>query len=281
MPGLASKVEDGGIGFDYRMAMGIPDFWIRYIKEVRLEDWKVGHIYWELTNRRVDEKTVSYAESHDQALVGDKTIIFRLIDSDMYWHMKRGTETLRVNVGVALHKMIRLFTATTINGAYLNFMGNEFGHPEWVDFPREGNGWSHKYARRQWELADNPNYLYHGLGQFDKAMLDMIHSVPGFNETSINRIWDKEGDQVIAYQRDDLIFVFNFNVSESFTDYGILVDSGRYKIILNTDNPAFEGNGLVDEDLLHFSHSAEDGTYGKERLNLYIPACSAFVLKKQ
>lgn len=280
MPGLANKISDGGIGFDYRMAMGIPDFWIKYIKEVSLENWKVGHIYWELTNRRIDERTISYAESHDQALVGDKTIIFRLIDADMYWHMKRGDETLVVSLGVALHKMIRLITATTINGGYLNFMGNEFGHPEWVDFPREGNGWSHKYARRQWELVDNPDFLYHGLGNFDQAMLSLIHSIPQFNLTSNNKIWDKEDDQVLAYQRDNYIFVFNFNISKSFADYGILTDSGKYKIVLNSDNKMFEGNGFIDETLDYFTHPAEDGTFGKEWLKLYLPATTAIVLQK-
>ena len=160
MPGLAAKIEDGGVGFDYRLAMGIPDFWIKYIKEVKDEDWKAGHILFEMTNRREDEKTISYAESHDQALVGDKTIIFRLVDSDMYWHFEHGHSTYMADRGIALHKMIRLVTASTINGGYLNFMGNEFGHPEWIDFPREGNGWSYKYARRQWGLVDNPNYFF-------------------------------------------------------------------------------------------------------------------------
>ncbi|MHB9056589.1 MAG: alpha amylase C-terminal domain-containing protein [Paludibacteraceae bacterium] len=281
MPGLASKVEDGGIGFDYRMAMGIPDFWIKYIKEVKDEDWKVGHIFWELTNRRADENTISYAESHDQALVGDKTIIFRLIDADMYWHMKRGDQNLRVERGVAVHKMIRLITSTTINGGYLNFMGNEFGHPEWVDFPREGNGWSYKYARRQWELVDNPDFLYHGLGEFDRAMLELIHSIPCFNETPLNKLWDNEGDQVLAYQREDLIFVFNFNGTKSFTDYGILVEPGSYKIVLNTDNPEFEGHGLIDESVEHFTLKGLGDMPGKEWVKLYVPARSAFVLKKQ
>jgi 1,4-alpha-glucan branching enzyme len=138
MPGLAAKIDDGGIGFDYRMAMNIPDFWIKIIKEEKDEDWKVGRIFWEMTNHRAEEMTISYAESHDQALVGDKTIIFRLIDADMYWHMRRGDNTLTVDRGVSLHKMIRLVTASTMNGGYLNFMGNEFGHPEWIDFPREG-----------------------------------------------------------------------------------------------------------------------------------------------
>ena len=167
MPGLAARISDGGYGFDYRMAMNIPDFWIKTIKELKDEDWKPSSIFWEVKNRRSDERTISYCESHDQALVGDKTIIFRLIDADMYWHFKKGDETELVHRGIALHKMIRLVTLATINGGYLNFMGNEFGHPEWIDFPRSGNGWSHKYARRQWNLVDNPNLDYHYLGDVD------------------------------------------------------------------------------------------------------------------
>lgn len=163
MPGLAAKFEDGGYGFDYRLAMNIPDYWIKTIKERKDEDWKPSSIFWEVKNRRSDEETISYCESHDQALVGDKTIIFRLIDADMYWHFKHGDENDTVWRGIALHKMIRLVTCAAMNGGYLNFMGNEFGHPEWIDFPREGNGWSYKYARRQWNLVDNPDLDYHSL----------------------------------------------------------------------------------------------------------------------
>jgi 1,4-alpha-glucan branching enzyme len=274
-------VDDGGIGFDYRLAMGIPDFWIKLIKEVKDEDWKVGHIFWELTNRRAGEKTISYAESHDQALVGDKTIIFRLIDAEMYWHMQVGDNTLMVDRGVALHKMIRLVTASTINGGYLNFMGNEFGHPEWIDFPREGNGWSYKYARRQWELVDNKDYLYHSLGLFDQEMMALINSVESFNEQIITQLWDKEGDQVLAYERGDLIFVFNFSGVKSFTDYGILAPHGAYKIILNTDEKRFGGFELIDQSLTYFTVPGEDTPDDKEWLKLYIPARTAFVMKKQ
>ncbi len=281
MPGLASKVEDGGIGFDYRLSMGIPDFWIKYIKEVKDEDWKVGHIFWELTNRREGEKTISYTESHDQALVGDKTIIFRLIDADMYWHMQKGSETLAVERGIALHKMIRLITATTINGGYLNFMGNEFGHPEWIDFPREGNDWSYKYARRQWSLVDNKDYLYHSLNAFDQDMVHFIQKRKEFNKFPICKTWDKEDDQVLAYERDKYIFVFNFNSTKSFTDYGILTQQGSYKIILNTDNKKYSGHGLVDEKIIYKTQPTTDGTYGREWLKLYIPARSAMVLKRQ
>ena len=281
MPGLASKVEDGGIGFDYRMAMGIPDFWIKMIKEVKDEDWRPGHILWELINRRADEKTISYAESHDQALVGDKTIIFRLIDSEMYWHMQRGDNTFMVDRGIALHKMIRLITASTINGGYLNFMGNEFGHPEWIDFPREGNGWSHKYARRQWDLVDNKDLLYNALGEFDQSMIALLKSVPHFNQLNIEKLWDNEGDKVVAYQRGNLIFVFNFNGVKSFSDYGILANKGAYKTIFNTDEGLYGGFDLIDENIVHFTLPEPKDPSGKEWLKLYIPARTAFVLKKQ
>ncbi len=281
MPGLASKVSHGGIGFDYRMAMGIPDFWIKIIKEEKDEDWNVNRIYRELTNRRADEKTISYAESHDQALVGDKTIIFRLIDAEMYWHMMRDNSTLTVDRGVALHKMIRLITVSTINGGYLNFMGNEFGHPEWIDFPREGNDWSHKYARRQWELVDNEQTLYNALGNFDQAMIELINSVPEFNTTFIQQLWAKDDDQVLAFERGNLIFVFNFNGTKSFADYGILANKGNYKIVLNTDAPEYAGFNLIDQSLVYETSTTPKGLLGKEWLKLYIPARTAFVLKKQ
>ena len=295
MPGLARPVKDGGMGFDYRLAMGIPDFWIKYIKEVKDEDWKAGHIFFEMTNRRQDEKTISYAESHDQALVGDKTIIFRLIDSDMYWHFEHGHSTYMVDRGIALHKMIRLITASTANGGYLTFMGNEFGHPEWIDFPREGNGWSYKYARRQWSLVDNPNYYFADLNRFDSAMVHMLrHNLtPVKDKNGIHLPWiytlcDNEGDQVVAYQRGDLVFVFNWNGQRSFADYGILAPEGKYRVLLNTDNPEFAGFGLSDDSIEHFTQhdplfEAPDRYSGEVKgwLRLYLPARSAIVLKKE
>ena len=281
MPGLAAPIEDGGYGFDYRMAMNIPDFWIKIIKERKDEDWKPSEIFWELTNRRKDEKTISYAESHDQALVGDKTIVFRLIDSDMYWHFNRGDETYMVSRGIALHKMIRLMTVATINGGYLNFMGNEFGHPEWIDFPREGNGWSHKYARRQWSLVDNPNYNYTLLGQFDKEMIELVGDVRNFQNRPVQEIWHNDGDQVLAFSRKDLIFVFNFSPNRSFTDYGLLVPEGSYSIVLNTDAERFGGNSFVDESQTHFTmYDRLHARRKKGWLQLYLPARTALVLKK-
>jgi len=281
MPGLAAPIDDGGYGFDYRMAMNIPDYWIKTIKEKIDEDWKPSSMFWEVTNRRADEKTISYAESHDQALVGDKTIIFRLIDADMYWHFQKGDENYTVHRGIALHKMIRLLTASTINGGYLNFMGNEFGHPEWIDFPREGNGWSHKYARRQWDLVDNKNLCYHYLGDFDQAMLSVIKSVKRFQKTKVQEIWHNDGDQILAYKRDDLLFVFNFNPVRSFTDYGFLVPEGSYEVVLNTDSKDFGGNGLNNDSIKHFT--MPDPIYRKQRkgwLQLYVPARSAMVLRR-
>ena len=280
MPGLAYPIKDGGIGFDFRLAMGIPDFWIKMIKEVKDEDWKAGHILYEMTNRRADEKTISYAESHDQALVGDKTIIFRLIDADMYWHMQHGSSTFMVDRGIALHKMIRLITASTINGGYLNFMGNEFGHPEWIDFPREGNGWSYKYARRQWELVDNQDFYYADLNRFDVDMIHLLEQQKRFNHLPIEQLWDKEGDQVVAYKRGKYVFVFNWNGQKSFPDYGFLAPEGEYKVVLNTDAKTYGGFELTDDSVHHFTQA--DPLYqadGKGWLRLYIPARSAMVLE--
>lgn len=127
-----------------------------------------------MTNKRDDEHTISYAESHDQALVGDKTLIFRMVDKEMYTSMSVFEQNMVVDRGIALHKMIRLLTITTAGDGYLNFMGNEWGHPEWIDFPREGNNWSYEHARRQWHLMEDPTLRYHFLNDFDKAMLKLV-----------------------------------------------------------------------------------------------------------
>lgn len=283
MPGLAAPFADGGYGFDYRMAMNIPDYWIKTIKERRDEDWHPSSILWELTNRRADEKTISYCESHDQALVGDKTLIFRLIDADMYWHFQKGDENGAVHRGIALHKMIRLVTASTINGGYLNFMGNEFGHPEWIDFPREGNGWSYKYARRQWNLVDNHNLCYHYLGDFDNDMVHLLRkSMADIRRFPVQEIWHDDGDQILAYMRGPLVFVFNFSPNRSYEGYGFRVPEGEYEVVLNTDAKVYGGNGLADDSVKHLTNF--DPLLARDHkgwLKLYIPARSAVVLKKR
>ena len=282
MPGLAIPFKDGGIGFDYRMAMGIPDYWIKTLKEKKDEDWHPTSIFWELTNRRADEKTISYVESHDQALVGDKTVIFRLIDSKMYWHMMVGDTDADVARGMALHKMIRLVTLSTINGGYLNFMGNEFGHPEWIDFPREGNGWSYKYARRPWDLVDRQDLQYRFLNAFDNAMVELVSHIHNFQAKPIQKLWEKDDDQILAFMRGEYVFVFNFNPFKSFNDYGILAPAGSYTTVLSSDNPDFGGFGNVDESVTHFT--VPDPLYepaGLGRLMLYLPARTAIVLRKR
>lgn len=281
MPGLALKFDDGGIGFDYRMSMGIPDFWIKTIKEKKDEDWHPTAIFWELTNRRADEKTISYAESHDQALVGDKTIIFRLIDKEMYWHMMVDDRNFMVERGMALHKMIRLVTLATINGGYLNFMGNEFGHPEWIDFPREGNGWSYKYARRQWDLVDRKDLKYQFLNAFDNAIIRFVASEYNFQARPIEKIWEKDDDQVLAFMRGDLLFVFNFSPNRSLSDYEIIAPEGEYRTVLNSDSEAFGGFGNIDDTVAHFT--VPDPLYkpaGKGMLKLYLPARTAQVFRR-
>lgn len=280
MPGLAATFKDGGYGFNYRLGMNIPDFWIKTIKEKKDEDWKPSTILWELTNRRKDERSISYCESHDQALVGDKTIIFRLVDADMYWHFKISDRNATVDRGIALHKMIRLITLSTMNGGYLNFMGNEFGHPEWIDFPREGNGWSYKYARRQWNLVDNRDLCFHFLGDFDKAMLKTVKTQPNFRDTPVVEIWHNDGDQVLAFMRGELLFIFNFNPTKSFDSYGFRVPEGEYSVVLNTDNKDFGGYAIADDSVVHPTlFDKELHREGKGWMQIYIPARSAVVLR--
>ncbi|MCM1111414.1 MAG: alpha amylase C-terminal domain-containing protein [Clostridium sp.] len=282
MPGLALPFRDGGIGFDYRMAMGIPDFWIKTIKEKKDEEWHPTAIFWELTNRRADEKTISYVESHDQALVGDKTVIFRLIDDQMYWHMMVSDDNAVVARGMALHKIIRLVTLATINGGYLNFMGNEFGHPEWIDFPREGNGWSYKYARRQWNLVDNPDLKYKFLNAFDNAMIQLVGGIHNFQNLAVDKLWEKDDDQILAFMRGDYVFVFNFSPVNSYSDYGVLAPPGEYSVVLSSDSPAFGGYENIDESVRHLTiHDDLYSPLGREWLKLYLPARTAMVLRKK
>jgi 1,4-alpha-glucan branching enzyme len=279
MPGLAEPLTKGGIGFDFRLAMGIPDYWIKLIKDQSDEDWNVSELFHELTTRRTFEKTIAYSESHDQALVGDKTVIFRLLDKEMYWHMNKDSESMIIERGMALHKMIRLVTFATSGGGYLNFMGNEFGHPEWIDFPREGNNWSYKYARRQWTLLDNPKLRYHLLGDFDHDMLELNNEYKILAEPWCKLILDNTSDQVLCFERGSLLFVFNFNPNQSFTDYGIQVDRGKYKIVLDTDNIKYGGFGNVDHSIAYFTERT-GGMSGPGWLKIYLPSRTALVFNR-
>lgn len=282
LPGLASPAADGGIGFDYRMAMGIPDFWIKLIKEFKDEDWHPSSIWWELTNRRTEEKTVSYAESHDQALVGDKTILFRLADADLYWGMsKNDASSLTIDRAIALHKMIRLVTATTINGAYLNFMGNEFGHPEWIDFPREGNNWSYHHSRRQWSICDDTSLKFHYLNDFDRQITTTVSELGNCYKAKMVKVCDNDGDQILAYTRGEYLFVHNFNPTKSFEEYGLLVPRGKWINIFNSDEEQFGGFARIDKNIEHLSIvDPLYRRYRKEWIKIYIPSRTSIVLKR-
>lgn len=278
MPGLANDPNRGGYGFDYRFAMGIPDYWIKLSKEYKDEDWPMGTLWFELNNRRKDEKTIGYVESHDQALVGDQTLIFRLIGKDMYDHMSINDDNYHVARGVALHKMIRLITLATSGYGYLNFMGNEFGHPEWVDFPREGNGWSYKYAQRKWHLEDDPNLKYHLLANFDSDMIEMSKKYPFFG-LPCDLLLENSADKVLIFKRANLLFVFNFHPANSYFGYEFDAPPAKYTMVLNTDDPKFGGyNRLKPSNQEHFTVVKSVYGVNRNRLSLYLPARCAFVL---
>ena len=278
MPTLARSREKGGIGFDYRFAMGIPDHWIKLIKDTRDEDWDMGRLWFELTNRRTDEKTISYAESHDQALVGDQTLIFRLIGEAMYDHMSVHSSHMIVDRGMALHKMIRLITLATAGNGYLNFMGNEFGHPEWIDFPRQGNNWSYHYARRQWRLKDDPHLKYRQLDLFDKAAIKLAAACKLLESAAPRQLWAHNEDKVLVFERNNLLFVFNFHPVKSFSDYCFAAPGGQYRIVLNSDNAEFGGHNRVDNAQTHFTLAPARPEHPPGRLSLYLPNRTALVL---
>ena len=277
MPGMCLPIADGGIGFDYRLAMGMPDMWIRTVKELKDEDWDIGKMWGDMCLRRPGENTVAYVESHDQALVGDKTMIFRLADASMYTDMNKDCHNPVIDRAIALHKMLRLFTLAGGGEAYLNFMGNEFGHPEWIDFPREGNGWSFHYCRRQWSLRDNGFLKYQWLGDFDRDMVALTKKHRIFTQRMADLRLLKAPEQTIAFSRKGLLFAFNFHHSLSLTNVLIPVkDAAEYELVLSSDDAAYGGQDLVAHMTYHTKVFE-----GQHYVELYIPARTAIILKEK
>ncbi len=277
MPGTCRPIAEGGLGFDYRLAMGIPDYWIKLLKHQRDEDWDIHNIWYELNNRRLKEKNIAYAESHDQALVGDKTLAFRLMDKEMYFRMGKSEHSVVVDRGMALHKLIRLLTASLGGESYLNFMGNEFGHPEWIDFPREGNGWSYQHARRQWSLAHNPDLRYAQLLHFDRDLIGLLRDHRVLEDPRAHELNLDPTNQTLIYARGPLVFVCCLHPTRSVEDYRFFVPTaGRYRVLLSSDDPAYGGFDRVDTTV-SYETFVEDEV---PRLSLYVTNRTALVLHR-
>ena len=276
MPGLAAPIAKGGAGFDFRLAMGVPDHWFK-LTDMRDDDWSMGGLWYALTDKRPEERTVSYVESHDQALVGGKTFFFQMMGPAIYDSMHRGVRNLVTDRAVALHKLARLATAATAAGGYLNFMGNEFGHPEWIDFPREGNGYSYDHARRLWHLRDDPGLLYKCLGDFDVAMLGLLAHATG----AARLMLADEARKLLVFERGGLFFLFNFHPTESYSDLPVLVPPGRYQGVLNTDGEAFGGLGRIAEGQEYPVFDEREGRELVQRVRVYLPSRTALVLKRE
>ena len=277
MPGMCLPIEDGGVGFDYRLGMGLPDMWVRTVKERKDEFWDIFGMWCSMCMRRPGEDTVAYVESHDQALVGDKTMIFRLADAAMYTDMHQDCHNDTIDRAIALHKMIRLYTIAGGGEAYLNFMGNEFGHPEWIDFPREGNGWSFHYCRRQWSLTDNPNLKYQYLNTFDKDMIAVTKEADMFQQKMGDLRLSDPDKQVIVFYRKGLLFAFNFSPCNSYTDVKVcLPNCADYEVAFTTDDWKYGGWGQIN----HGTYPAQVDEDGASVISLYLPARTAMVLRE-
>ena len=280
MPGMCIPIRSGGIGFDYRLSMGLPDFWIKLLKEYKDEQWDMHKLWYEMTTRRPKEKNIGYCESHDQALVGDKTLIFRMADAEMYTGMDKAYHSPVIDRAIDLHKLIRFSTLVLACDGYLNFMGNEFGHPEWIDFPREGNGWSYKYARRQWSLAENGYLKYQWLENFDRAMLKFARKHRVLSKPQAVNLWIDQDNKIISFAKGDLLYLFNFNTTKSdpkFFMHAHLTGAGSYRVIFSSDDPEFGGLNRVSKDYVyHTSEIADKGT----GFEVYIPCRTAVVFSR-
>ena len=278
MPGMCIPIRSGGI--DYRLSMGLPDFWIHLLKDFRDEDWDMHKLWYELTTRRPGEKTIGYCECHDQALVGDKTLIFRMADAEMYTGMQKSYHSPVIDRAIDLHKLIRFVTLVLACDGYLNFMGNEFGHPEWIDFPREGNGWSYKYARRQWSLAENHDLKYEWLQNFDRAMLKFARKYRVLCKPAAINLWIDQDKKILAFARGDLLYLFNFNTTQSFPDFFLhahVTGAGAYRAIFSSDERDFGGQERVSMDYLYHTVEKKDLGLG---LEVYIPCRTCVVFQR-
>lgn len=279
MPGVCLPQKDSGFGFDYRLSMGVPDLWIKLIKECKIEDWDMYYLWHELTNGRPSEKTIGYSESHDQAMVGDKTIIFRLADSEMYTGMQKSYHSPIIDNAIEYHKLIRFITLSLARDGYLNFMGNEFGHPEWIDFPREGNGWSYHYARRQWSLVENKDLKYEWLANFDKDMVRFAESKRLLSQNKPRSVFIDNGKNTIIFERNGLLFLFNLHPTLSQEHAHVnceLTGKGNYKVVFNSDELSHGGQARISKDQIYTAKENEFG-FGFE---IYLPAKTAIVIEK-
>ena len=275
MPGMCLPIEDGGIGFDYRLGMGLPDMWIKAVK-TQDEFWDINQMWGNMCLRRPGEGTVAYVESHDQALVGDQTMIFRLAGANMYTDMDKATHNPVIDRAIALHKMIRAFTLGGAGEAYLNFMGNEFGHPEWIDFPREGNNWSFDYCRRQWSLKNNGYLKYEWLDKFDKDLVKVTKDSKMFEQKMADQLLMKGPEQTIVFGRKDLMFALNFHYAHSLKDVLVPIrEKADYEVIMCSDDKTYGGQDLV-KHMVYEAKTFDDQHF----IQLYIPARTAIILKE-
>ena len=280
MPGMCIPIRSGGVGFDYRLSMGLPDFWIKLLKEYKDEQWDMHKLWYEMTTRRPKEKNIGYCESHDQALVGDKTLIFRMADAEMYTGMDKAYHSPVIDRAIDLHKLIRFSTLVLACDGYLNFMGNEFGHPEWIDFPREGNGWSYKYARRQWSLAENGYLKYQWLENFDRAMLKFARKYRVLNKPQAVNLWIDQTNKIISFAKGDLLYLFNFNTTKSdpkFFMHAHITGAGNYRAIFSSDDVEFGGQDRVSKDYVYLAKEVPEKGTGFE---VYIPCRTAVVFQR-
>ncbi|CAL5392773.1 unnamed protein product [Camellia sinensis] len=244
-PGLSEPTSLGGLGFDYFVNLSASEMWSSLLENVPDSDWSMSKIVSTLVgNRHSADKMLLYAENHNQSISGGRSFAEILFGETMEHASDKRALLFR---GCSLHKMIRLITFTIGGHAYLNFMGNEFGHPKRVEFPMESNNFSFSLANRRWDLLENG--VHSELLYFDKDMMNMDENERILSRGLPNIHHVNDTTMVTSYSRGPLLFIFNFHPTTSYENYSVGVEeAGEYQVILNTDEKKYGGQALIAQD---------------------------------
>ncbi|KAH7682202.1 1,4-alpha-glucan branching enzyme protein [Dioscorea alata] len=241
-PGLCESTTQGGLGFDYYVNLSVTDLWLWLLQDVPDQAWSMSKIVNVLVNSQSsNRRMLVYCENHNQSISGGRSFAEILFGNNNQNFI--GLEDFEFR-GSSLHKMIRLISFSIGGSAYLNFMGNEFGHPNRVEFPMESNNYSFAFANRKWDLLKDKG-LHMGLFNFDKEMmkLDEKEQILSRNPSTVHHVDDSK------------------------------------MVILNTDDVSFGGRGVIqsDQNLKKTCSKRTDGY--RNSLELTLPSRSAQVYK--
>ena len=275
LPGLARPALLGGVGFDYRLQMGLPDFFESVAKDVMDDGISPSRIWHALVSRRFDERHIGYVESHDQAIVGGQSLIFRLLGPKMYTDMHAETQSHDVHLAVAVVNVAKSIVFFLGGEAWMSFIGNEFGHPDWVEFPTPDNDDCFEYAYRKWYLATDSALMYEKMAAFDRDLMHQRKIAVTWDESYMTAPLLDDNRKLSVFHRDRVVLVCNTTTDVSYEDVWVPVpEQGNYRVILSTEEHRYGGYGRVNENMQYATIAVDGNAY----IRLYVPSMSAIFM---